>query len=295
MATKASKVEAATEEVADSGRTIHERMAAVFADLRNLPKSGYNKFFAYAYVTESDMSAAIRPLFAREGLYLLATDEDVTLVEPGHVLLKTRYVVRSVTGEQVEFVGYGEGRDVSSKGVVGDKALYKAKTGALKYALMKSFMVDTGDDPERFTDAAVEPRNGGQSQSAPRAASARSTATKASAPARSAEAEFPPEADDSAVLDALSTKVVQRIAIQAKRVASVLEFEGWDKASAWTGAHEFFARLLGIARLDSIKDLTPRQADRIGELMMSRTDDQVASGVRTWLEQVGYRPPAPAE
>ena len=30
----------------------------------------------------------------------------------------------------------------------GDKALYKAKTGALKYFLADNFMVATGDDPE---------------------------------------------------------------------------------------------------------------------------------------------------
>ena len=36
----------------------------------------------------------------------------------------------------------GEGADV------GDKAPYKAMTGALKYALLQSFLLSTGDDPE---------------------------------------------------------------------------------------------------------------------------------------------------
>jgi hypothetical protein len=37
---------------------------------------------------------------------------------------------------------YGEGRDS------GDKAPYKALTGALKYALIQTFLIATGDDPE---------------------------------------------------------------------------------------------------------------------------------------------------
>ena len=36
----------------------------------------------------------------------------------------------------------GEGADA------GDKAPYKAMTGALKYALLQSFLLGTGDDPE---------------------------------------------------------------------------------------------------------------------------------------------------
>ena len=31
----------------------------------------------------------------------------------------------------------------------GDKAPYKAQTGALKYALLQSFLLATGDDPEK--------------------------------------------------------------------------------------------------------------------------------------------------
>jgi hypothetical protein len=45
----------------------------------------------------------------------------------------------------------GEGQDA------GDKGPYKAMTGAQKYALMKTFMIPTGDDPEADED--VDKRN----------------------------------------------------------------------------------------------------------------------------------------
>ena len=47
------------------------------------------------------------------------------------------------TGETESFTVVGEGQDS------GDKAVYKALTGATKYALMKTFLIPTGDDPER--------------------------------------------------------------------------------------------------------------------------------------------------
>jgi hypothetical protein len=52
------------------------------------------------------------------------------------------------TGETISFQSIGTGADS------GDKAAYKAATGALKYALLLGFLVPTGDDPE--SDAATD-------------------------------------------------------------------------------------------------------------------------------------------
>ena len=46
------------------------------------------------------------------------------------------------TAEEITVKTAGEGLDS------GDKAPYKAMTGALKYALLQSFLLATGDDPE---------------------------------------------------------------------------------------------------------------------------------------------------
>jgi len=46
------------------------------------------------------------------------------------------------TGEGNFITMIGEGMDT------GDKAIYKAITGAQKYVLMKTFLIPTGDDPE---------------------------------------------------------------------------------------------------------------------------------------------------
>ena len=46
------------------------------------------------------------------------------------------------SGEEIIAKVAGQGLDP------GDKAPYKAMTGALKYALLQSFLLATGDDPE---------------------------------------------------------------------------------------------------------------------------------------------------
>ena len=46
--------------------------------------------------------------------------------------------------------GFGETTVITGEGIdKGDKAGYKAYTGALKYFLANTFMVATGDDPEK--------------------------------------------------------------------------------------------------------------------------------------------------
>ncbi len=60
------------------------------------------------------------------------------------------------SGEEIVAKVAGQGLDA------GDKAPYKAMTGALKYALLQSFLLATGDDPEdermdtRFTAPGVD-------------------------------------------------------------------------------------------------------------------------------------------
>jgi hypothetical protein len=51
------------------------------------------------------------------------------------------------SGEILESTWPGEGQDNA------DKGCYKAITGAEKYALMKTFLIPTGDDPENENDA----------------------------------------------------------------------------------------------------------------------------------------------
>lgn len=84
---------------------------------------------------------------------------DVSVVEnKGYQQVKTTartvnkysFVIAHVDGETMNVTAIGEGIDS------GDKASYKAATGALKYALRQSFIIETGDDPDKTSSEELQ-------------------------------------------------------------------------------------------------------------------------------------------
>jgi len=109
-----------------------------------IPRDGFNKFHNYKYVTESAVMEHVRKGMAEKHVFLLPsvqTCEQITN-EITRVCIEFRFLDGD-TGEEISFRGYGDGHDKLDKGV------YKAITGAVKYALMKTFLISSGDDPEQ--------------------------------------------------------------------------------------------------------------------------------------------------
>jgi len=125
------------------------KLAAVMAAVERVPKHGENKFHGYKYATEADLSDAVRSNLARYGVMLIPSVEKVEWTKVptknGEERLATLTVKFTATDGKTEFAFtvLGEGQDR------GDKATYKAMTGATKYALLKLFLIPTGDDPEK--------------------------------------------------------------------------------------------------------------------------------------------------
>lgn len=127
------------------------KLASVMGACERVPKTGFNKFHNYAYATESDITAGVRAEMAIQGVMMIPT---VEAVEWSEVLTGSGKKERLCTvnwlftlldadsEQKIEFRNIGQGQDS------GDKAFYKAATGAVKYALLKLFLIPTGDDPE---------------------------------------------------------------------------------------------------------------------------------------------------
>jgi hypothetical protein len=164
-------------------KNIYGRLAQINGLIGLIRKTGVNKFHKYTYAKESDLVEEIRPMLAEYGIWIeqgLATSDDganivtherraqykqrdnVTVESLTIITKKFRFVWWSPernpdeavptgtlqTTEWVYWMGYGDD--------TGDKGYYKAETGAVKYFLMKTFMVATGNDPE--ADAQVDER-----------------------------------------------------------------------------------------------------------------------------------------
>jgi len=133
-------------------RKIITALIAIRDELEPVPKDGSNAHFGYKYVTEQAMQAALRPLMKKHGILVIpSADPDClpTTDAAGYYNYMAAFRICHEDGDVWPELVYVPAQDK------GDKASWKANTGALKYFLNRLFMLDTGDDPEGKNDAAA--------------------------------------------------------------------------------------------------------------------------------------------
>ncbi len=130
--------------------------------LAYVQKRGYNQRSNYNYVTAADIAGAVGDILAELGVVVIPRLESISHEPARTGRAEVEHVARVVmtytfmdvdTAEEITVKVAGEGLDP------GDKAPYKAMTGALKYALLQSFLLATGDDPEEERGTNFTPRD----------------------------------------------------------------------------------------------------------------------------------------
>lgn len=125
------------------------KMARVMMRTSAIPKSGRNDFHRYDYATETDIVQEIRGAMAEEGIAIFPSVVEHSVEGSGKQQVSTVTLeitlVCADSGQERTVRWVGQGADS------GDKGYYKAYTGAMKYFLLKTFLLPTGDDPERDT------------------------------------------------------------------------------------------------------------------------------------------------
>lgn len=125
------------------------KLAKVMALIGTVAKRGRNTSQNYSYATEADIVEAVREHLSTAGIVLIPSVEKLEWREiqgrNGAIAIATAHMSFTFTDgeDSVTYRMVGEGMDS------GDKNTYKAMTGAEKYALMKFFLIPTGDDPEK--------------------------------------------------------------------------------------------------------------------------------------------------
>jgi len=138
---------------------IFKRMMQVTKEISTVAKNlevgtGTSKYKA---VGEADILRAVKPIEEKYGVYSYPFDREI--VESGTMERETKYgksiqlymrvktTYRFVNTDDpsqfIDIVSYGDGVDPQ------DKACGKAMTYADKYALMKAYKIQTGDDPDQ--------------------------------------------------------------------------------------------------------------------------------------------------
>lgn len=125
------------------------KMARVMSEVRHVPKNGRNDFHKYDYIMESDLLDRLRGKLAEQGVAILPSIREhiseQTKDHRGKVqnLATITLDLTFIDGDSGdEFTTSWVGQGIDS----GDKAYYKAYTGAFKYALLKTFLVTAEED-----------------------------------------------------------------------------------------------------------------------------------------------------
>ena len=138
---------------------IYQKMSAITKEISTVAKNlqvgeGKNQYKA---VGEADVLAAVKPIEVKHGVYSYPFNREI--VESGEMVSSTKYgdrkslylrvktVYRFVNvdepSEYIDITTYGDGVDSQ------DKAPGKAMTYGDKYALLKAYKIQTGDDPDQ--------------------------------------------------------------------------------------------------------------------------------------------------
>lgn len=114
-----------------------------------LKKGGNNTFDKYSYFSEAQYKELFTALFSDAGLELKFTELSYDTFTGSEKQANGRMPKLEFELMDID-TGFGETTVITGEGIdKGDKAGYKAYTGALKYYLANTFMVATGDDPEK--------------------------------------------------------------------------------------------------------------------------------------------------
>lgn len=131
------------------------KLAEIVREIDHVEKSGRNDFQKYNYVKAADVAWLVRKALSERNIYLV-TD----VIEIRNYEIPAREGVMQAVDVKVQFSffdgdvpetqpvvlhAYGTGTDK------GDKAVYKAMTGALKYGLRHAFLIPDESDPEADT------------------------------------------------------------------------------------------------------------------------------------------------
>lgn len=124
------------------------KISKISSEIDKISKAGVNQSQSYKYVRESDVMRIIREKLFEHKVHVLFSTENRKSEREGKAYLETIDLITTFcdleSDDKIELRFPGSGADYGP----GDKAIYMAITGGIKYALLKTFLIETTDDPE---------------------------------------------------------------------------------------------------------------------------------------------------
>lgn len=130
-------------------QTKKNKLRKALAEKGRLGKDRENTYDKYTYFSEAGYKELFTELFSAHGLELSTTEVETIEIQGTNNMPFGRKTTLEFILTDID-TGFCETSRFSGEGMDrGDKAIYKAYTGALKYYFASTFNVATGDDPEK--------------------------------------------------------------------------------------------------------------------------------------------------
>lgn len=131
---------------------IYQRVLAVMSELHYVQKGDKTVNGQYTFVSHDSVSEKVQPLLVKHGIVVVP---NVRTLKQEHnrteIVLDVTFINTDMPSDafNVCYPGYGIDN--------GDKGPGKAISYAFKYALLKTFCLKTGDDPDNDANVSYEP------------------------------------------------------------------------------------------------------------------------------------------
>ena len=132
---------------------LYQKIQAVMQDIQYLAKDDQVSFGTTKYkaISEEKVTATVRASMIKYGLVMYPETLDIT--KEGQITtvnVTYRMVNVDEPNEQIIIASCGQGSDTQ------DKGSGKAMTYAYKYALLRTFAIPTGEDPDKISSAELD-------------------------------------------------------------------------------------------------------------------------------------------
>lgn len=153
----------------ESKASLYKKLATVMGDMNNIPKTGVNSYFKYKFVTAEAIADAVRQRLASQNVAFFASISKRELVaiptgktdKNGEIIMVNRWVIDFEFTFADGDTGATDTRLWSAEATADDdKGINKCATAAEKYFFLKTFIVNTGDEPDADAEGTQQSPNG---------------------------------------------------------------------------------------------------------------------------------------
>lgn len=133
-------------------KNIYQRINAVMQEVDYIQKGEKKVAGQYRFVSHDQVTAALHVPMTKYGI--VCKSSIVEMKQDGNrteVKLEVTFVNIDLPSDNFSVIYYGYGIDTSDKGIG------KAVSYAFKYAMLKTFCLETGDDPDQDQASVYEP------------------------------------------------------------------------------------------------------------------------------------------